>query len=239
MVNRTPNPLDLECQKGDAIFYTPIVHSSELEIASIELKKKVTDYFQNVAQLKDDRLLVLTAELLVENAVDSYLSAIMPTYEKELADNRDLTFSLKIAIAKELRFSPSKFFDGADTVRRVRNEFVHNLEIKTFEKLKPKLVKEMEAILTTYFPKKPLTDRTLREQFKSLALFTMVGINGYVMNVRSLNSFLRDDAFLEILGNFLNEREVKQKRTNHSKTPQKLDEAKSRKPNLAKTINDL
>ena len=202
MVNRTPNPLDIDCLQGEAVIHTPIVYTLKTALVKDELIAKVRNYLQQVANLKDDRLLVLIAELLVENAVESYLSEIFPKYNKELGENRDFTFSLKIAIAKGLRFSPSKFFDGADVVRKIRNEFVHNLEIKTFEDLKPKLVNEIEHILKSYFPK-GANDKSLEEKFKSLALFTTVGITSYTKDVRSLNSFLRDDTFLDIFVKFV------------------------------------
>lgn len=208
MVNRKATPLDLECQKGEVVFYTQVVHSSEMGKIFAESQDAMASYFQHVAKLSDDRLLVLTAELMIESAVENYLSAIMPEYENMLANNRGFSFSLGIKIAKALRLSPSKLFDGADTVRRIRNEFVHNLETKTFEELNPKLINEMELVLRTYFPKQPLTRRPPREAFKGLALFTLLGITSYVPNIRSLSSFLRDDAFLQILEAFLNERNI-------------------------------
>jgi len=139
----------------------------------------------------------------------------MPAYKKNLADKKEFTFSMKIA--KALKLSPSQFFNGADLVRSIRNEFVHNLEIKTFENLKnleslkPKkrnLISEMENILKIYFPTTLRSDKTLQEQFKSLTLFTFVAINSFIENVRSLNSFLRDDTFLEILMRFLAKKAV-------------------------------
>jgi hypothetical protein len=210
MVKRIPNPLDLECQKGNAVFCSPSIYTFKIEKAIAESKNMITNYLQRVAKLNDDRLLVLIADLLIENAVDDYLSAIIPMYEKLQANE---SLHTRIAIAKGLKLSPSKFFDGADIVRQIRNKFVHQLEIESFEafeKLKPKLVHKMEAMLRTYFPRRPLAKGPLREAFKSLALYTLVGINTYVPNIRSLNSFLRDDAFLESLVNFLNEKEVRQ-----------------------------
>jgi hypothetical protein len=201
MVNVTTNPLNAKCQKGEAVFYdTTVFSTSAINEIGNEMKLKITSYFQHIVKLKDDRLLVLISDLLLENTIDNYLSAIMPTYKENISDNkRDFTFYSKICIAKALKLSPQKFFDGADVVRKIRNEFAHNIETATFEALKPKLTDEIKNVLKTYYPIKSPTDKTLQEQFKSLTMCTYIALNATVENIRSLNSFLRDDIFYDTL----------------------------------------
>ncbi len=158
-------------------------------------------YFEHLDK-NDDRLLVLTAELLLENAIDRYLSELMPSYKKNLNDKKEFTFSLKIAVAKSLKLSPPQFFNSADLIRRIRNQFVHQLEITKFEMLNSKIQKEISDNLLLYIPKEKLAEKTLQERFRSLSLYTFYGMNRQIENVHSLNVFIRDDGFLSNLTKF-------------------------------------
>jgi len=197
VVNITPDVLNTECPKSEAVFYDTMIYPlSEAGKELKEIKSKLTAYFQHIAKLKDDRLLVLVANLLLENTVDNYLSAIMPAYEENIsAKKRDFTFSSKICIAKALKLSPSQFLDGVNLVRKIRNEFAHNLKTETFDALPPKLIEKIETILKTYYPTKYPTEKSIQEQFKSLTLSTYIALNATIENIRSLNSFLRAEEF--------------------------------------------
>jgi hypothetical protein len=194
-----PVKIDISCRKGEAVFYQEmpeIMGGLEgFNDAVVEIRK----YIEQIANLKDDRLYALVADLLTENAVDAYLSELMPRYQKELADKKEFTFSLKIAVARGLKLCPAKFFNGADVLRRIRNEFAHELEKKAFEDLKPKLIREMDKVLRTYYPKKSPTFNSIREKFSSLMINTIIEIRFQSRYVRSLNSYLRDDMFYDDL----------------------------------------
>jgi hypothetical protein len=204
LVNRKASPIKMSCKKEEAVFFDNQIYPSSINGAHDEVLNQIATYFKHISQLNDDRLLVLTAELLLENTVDNYLSQIMPTYKKSLGDNRDFTFSLKIAVAKGLKLSPPRFFNSIDLVREIRNEFVHNLEVKTLDNVKPENINKIKVYLELFEGK--TSDRNLQEQFKSLSLYTFLGLNSQIENVRSLNSFLRDTTFLDNLRHFCLER---------------------------------
>ena len=126
--------VDFDCKKGEAVFNSPIPYDRELDIQNTD--KKLQIYMEHVAELKDDRLVALTADLLIENSIDNYLSAIMPEYKKEISKHyNNFTLSVKISIAKALRLSPIKLFENAVLINEIRNQFVHHVEIKTFSEL--------------------------------------------------------------------------------------------------------
>ncbi|XES77774.1 MAG: hypothetical protein ACBZ72_02575 [Candidatus Bathyarchaeia archaeon] len=214
MVNRIDsNRVNNECKKGEAVFYETRFHESVADSTGQELKKKFIEYFQEVSKLDDDRLLVLTAELLMENAIDNYLSALMPNYNDEIGNNELIDIYSKIMFAKSLRFSPPKHFAGADTIRKIRNAFVHYLEVRKFEdldsaavKTNKNLLKKMKDNLREFLPNntKP---QSPREDFKSLALYVILGINSYAISIRSINLLVRSDNFLTILWAFLDKQE--------------------------------
>jgi hypothetical protein len=198
MVDKEPVVLDL-CGVGLGHFYT----DKPQVIGGINVLHEVIDELvtsiKNVFELKDDRLFALVADLLVENAIDGYLSEVMPRYKQELSDNRDFTFSLKIAVARELRLSPAKFFKGADVLRRIRNEFAHNLQIKTFNDLKPDLLREIDNVLNEYCPKKASQQIPVRGRFYSLVFDTVVVLILYKKHLHTLNAYLRDKTFIDNL----------------------------------------
>ena len=65
----------------------------------------------------------------------------MPGYETLLRE-ADFPFSMKIKIADALRLIPSRILTSCDLMRKVRNEFVHNLELQSFSQLDTKLLNE-------------------------------------------------------------------------------------------------
>jgi hypothetical protein len=202
MVNREAIPVNCGCPKGEAVFYEQMPDVMGGLSGFQEIVGEVQRYIQHIADLKDDRLYALVADLLAENAIDNYLLELMPKYKKELADNKDFTFSLKIAVAKELRLSPAKFFKGADVLRKIRNEFAHNLEIKNFEDLNSKFINEIDSVLETYFTKIRPTHKSIRDKFASLLINTIIELSFQTRYIRSLNSYLRDDAFCNNLTDY-------------------------------------
>jgi hypothetical protein len=202
---KTYHPLNYECPKNEAVFYDRLLYSSPTNKLSKDILDQMAIYFEHLDKT-GDRLLVLTAELLLENAIDRYLSALMPSYKKNLSENKEFAFSLKIAVTRSLRLSPPKFFGSIDLIRKIRNQFVHNLEITKLDMLNSKIQKEISEKLVFYVDKGAFTQKNLQERFRSLSLFTFYGLNRQIENVRSLNVFLRDDNFLNNLTDFFAQR---------------------------------
>jgi hypothetical protein len=187
-------------QKGEKVIFPAVMPQiTEDFITPKQMVEEWEGYIKRIENLKDDRLYALVAELLAENAVNIYLSEIMPRYKQELADKRDFTFSLKIIIARELRFSPARYFNGADILRKVRNEFAHNLEMETFECLKSDLIKDMRKVLSTYREMSQPFNGSIREIFTVLTHTTVMGLLTFAKHVHSLNSYLRDEGLYDNL----------------------------------------
>jgi len=193
--------LNFECSKGESVFYRPLSDvCTHLVVA--QLQKEIDDDLQHVVSLNDDRLLALIADLLVENAVENYLLAIIPRYEKDLSKKVEFqSLSFKIAVAKALCLSPPRLFEGAAVVREVRNQFVHNLEIESFSNLPTGKQDKIDNILACY-GEKTAKGKSLPEKFKTLTFLTILGLRIYIRHVQLLNSFLRDERFLNSLGDF-------------------------------------
>ncbi len=194
--------LALACDKKEAVFYKQIGTLFKDSIDFESYLSKVQEYINKVGDYGDDRLLALVADLLVESTVDNYLSEIMPNYNKELSDNKAFTFSLKIDIAMALRFSPKRYFEAAHIIRKIRNEFAHNLNITTFHDLKPELINKFECVFDRCLPFSETTYPTTARKYKALTRITVISFFMYARHLRLLNAYLRDDSFYENLTAF-------------------------------------
>jgi hypothetical protein len=67
-----------------------------------------------------------------------------------LQERRDFTFSLQIEVARALRLVPSQILGAADCIRHIRNKFVHNLSLDTFDQLEPEELKSMRDHLARF-----------------------------------------------------------------------------------------
>lgn len=155
-----------------------------------ELQDTIIEILKNVGGIKEDRLLVLVGSLLVENAIDNYLSAILPDFESL----RIRSFFVKINLANSLRLSPSNFFSCAHRIREVRNDFVHDLSIDSFDKLLPKRIDSLSSNLRSFDPSANLISAS--DIFRNVIIFLTMGLQLYATHVRLLNDFIRSDEFI-------------------------------------------
>ena len=154
--------LNFDCKKGEAVFCTSFYHASkikQLEIKTLPFME-IPKHFR---MLDDDRLTALVGALIVENSLETCLSASLLGYKKELFGSKDFFFSWKIAVAKSLRFCPNKILTCADVIRQIRNEFAHNLGIKDFVELKSVSQKRLDDAFLSIVDETPRKERTMRE----------------------------------------------------------------------------
>lgn len=176
--------------KGECVFEKPIPARKDIYLDNFD--QQIKSYLTHIAELKDDRLLALTADLLVESALEQYLSTIMPSFKSDLSH---INLAMKISIAKALRLTPTKLFDSAKVIHKLRNYFAHELAIKKFsdladaEKLIDNALGKFELSLTT----------SLSLKFVTLTYTTLLGITMYIHSLNSFNSFIRNDKFRDII----------------------------------------
>jgi len=172
---------------GESIFFG--LSEWGLGKAAGELEPKLQQELSRVHDVKDDRLMVLLGSLVIENAVEGLLAAFMPGLA-ELRDKPDFSFSLKIAVARATRLVPSRVLGAADIIRSIRNEFVHNLEIDSFERIPPKLLSSMAGHLKE-FNRTNVAITTTLDQFYHLVVATTMTLYLYAHQVKALDSYVR------------------------------------------------
>jgi hypothetical protein len=153
---------------------------------------------QHIRSTGDERSLVIVSAVVTEAYLDSLLKEIMPGY-LSLAKHRDVTFSLKLGMLKAMRLIPSHVVDTADLIRRIRNEFAHNLDCSALNSLSSSLKTAMaHRVRELYGDQKPYSDSPQR-MFEALTFFVLAGLAAYLPNFVILREKLSDGVLTDAL----------------------------------------
>jgi hypothetical protein len=156
-------------------------------------------------RLDDDRLIAVVGALLVERATDDLLGSIMPSY-KALKSRREVTHSIKIEILRALALVPTSILGHADLVRKIRNDFAHDIERSAFRHLEAKQLAPLRALeakwSTLRFIKKLSRSRKDKLIFRELVGRVNVEMFHYTVHTRLLNRFIRQPSFGRTLERF-------------------------------------
>lgn len=163
------------------------------------LQKELDAYWAHYKDLADERAVVLVGSLCVEDCLDRMINAFFPA-SKVLHENRDFTFSLKIDILRACKFIPSRILDHCDLIRKLRNDFAHNLGLKTLSDRGKKFQSVVQAI-ESYQPSYA-TNVSPRKRFEELVALVCVALRAYTTHVESMRTFLDSQSFMESLKAF-------------------------------------
>jgi hypothetical protein len=143
----------------------------------------------------------LLGAMLLESAVDRFLAALMPGYDAELRDRREASFSVKIAIARALRVFPSRILGAADTVRQVRNEFAHKLDVDSLADVDPKLLTSVRGHYCHYAGEdaRGKDDLTV---FREVIESRFLALSIYSEGASGIRSYMEDASFREAAQRF-------------------------------------
>jgi hypothetical protein len=180
--------------KGESIFCEPLLRYFR--------HNPLPALFNKTAGLKDDRLLALVTALIVEDRLDAALGAFLPRYPR-LTSTAEFRFSMKIALAEALGQIPPRILSAASVIRKIRNEFAHQLEIESLTGLKSSLTADLKNLRADVYgvlgadQRKPLP--TLLEEYKALAFFCIAGLDAYRENLDYLRSHIETPEFMDAL----------------------------------------
>jgi len=169
---------------------------------------------KKLAEAGDTRSMVLLSAMICELYVDRLLSILLPKYEKQLSDSRDLQFSTKIKLLESFAVVPSHLTKAAHLVRDVRNAFAHNLDVTTLDDIDSKIMRKLRGL---YLQRKIRTDAgpdDLTNLFLVISYLATDVLNSYRANVGLLASAIRQPAFATMLEAINDERVEAQMATN-------------------------
>ena len=195
--------LNIEGSSGESVFFRPLVWCLGKNIQTTEknIQTFLDKEWKHIVDLHDDRLLVLVGALLVENAINEFLGAIIPKY-KPLHKRREFTFSIRIELARALRLCPSRIFNSADIIRDIRNDFVHDLSCNAFSKLSPDRLKSMRDHYSKFDPHFNVEQKNDEETFRKLVSITSLALLVYRKHVIKLNEFIHSEELFIALKQF-------------------------------------
>lgn len=165
-------------KEGESLFTKPLLRFFK--------ENPLPELYRKTGSLNDDRLLAIVTALIIEDRIDAALGSFLPKYRK-LTENTDFTFSLKIALCEALGQIPPSILNAANTLRKIRNEFAHNLDITSFtgikESLTRALITQRANVYGAVADKLREPRSSLVEEFRAVAFFCISGLEAYRHNM--------------------------------------------------------
>lgn len=189
MTNLKPEEIiNIEGEKGNSLFYRPIIHAVNQEKFN-DVQKKLDSYLKEYEKISDDRALAIIGALIIENELDNFLAEWIKNYS-HLKNSKDLTFSFKVHLVISLKLIPRKILNAIEPIRKIRNVFAHNLDIGAFEEAREF---DSDSFLKLYDKIKTFivwNKNDDKETFKMLVNIIILGLNIYTRHITKVQDFI-------------------------------------------------
>jgi len=178
--------------KKGQIFNQPFFDKINLQNWHEELPK----LYKRIKSSKDERSFIILLSIVVEYHADKLLRIIIPGYKK-LCERSEFSFSIKLCLLESLHIIPSQVFKFTDCIRKIRNEFAHNVHIDSLNELgeldksKSKLITNLTQLTSEYsgylvYSKNHPNE--LKLHFKDIANFVINAFREYEPNFIALRN---------------------------------------------------
>jgi hypothetical protein len=203
-------------EQGDSVFTEPYI---DYQFQPNQLP----GFLQKIDRAGDDRSFVLVTAVVVERYLDELLQAIAPGYHK-LADQRDFTFSLKIELLKAFGLIPPHIVQAADLLRKVRNEFAHNIECERLQHLNEGLRTAMAQRVRELFGDETPHSSSPRAILGALTFVALAGLQSYRVNLSALRDKLEEGTLTASLKDECHKRFISQIEATKTQSPLRVEE---------------
>jgi len=176
-------------EEGGSLFTKPFFYP---------FREDFKELLEKIRRTKDDRSLAIVSALIVEYYIDDLLKTWIPEYKK-LAESRDFTLSMKISLLDAFKLIPHHILKCADCLRKIRNDFAHNLDIDSFEKIKQENKNALKEMYEYLFGTSTSQGKSIRKLFEKIAWFAITGIWAYKPNIAILREVIQSNDFLREL----------------------------------------
>ena len=95
---------------------------------------------------ENDRAFILVSAVALEDKIVNILETLLPSINS-LKDNKEFTFSFKINLLKSFDLYNLRVVEYLHLVRKIRNEFAHNLNIADFENISNNTINHIDQCL--------------------------------------------------------------------------------------------
>ena len=165
-------------------------------IIDFEIKRPITldelwkqaDYL-NALELssENDRAYILVSAVAIEDQIYKILKALLPQINC-LDDNQGFTFSFKINLLKSYELYNPKIVEYAHLVRKIRNEFAHNLTYSSFEYLPSGTQSNIDQRINEINPQHQFTE--VRQKIDAIVKWLFWELNSLLPYAQEINKIL-------------------------------------------------
>lgn len=147
-----------------------------------------------------NRNFVINSAIIIEFLINNLLRILLPKY-KDLDENLNFTFSLKIELLKSFNIISPNLIMRANIIREIRNKYAHNIEFDSITSLKQK---DQSKISASYYSfnkdlskeNKMPKEKDLDNQFKQLFIGLVVELKSIEANIRIYRKVIDSEFFL-------------------------------------------
>ena len=135
---------------------------------------------------ENDRAFILVSAVALEDKIENILKLLLPSI-KTLADNKEFTFSFKINLLKSFELYNPKLIEYIHLVRKIRNEFAHNLSISDFENISSRTLTHIDQCLKSLESKR--TCEKVREKIEVIVkwlFWELIALEPYSKKLREI-----------------------------------------------------
>lgn len=171
-----------------------------------EWNEEMPEFKKRIDKTKDDRSSVLLIILVIEFHIDKLLEIVLLKYSN-LRENKDITFSLKIDILRSINLIPKSVLEMTDCLRKIRNEFAHNLKLDNIEELKTlnnrskSLINQLDNLFNVYLEIFNYKNKKISyiDKFELIAFQIIFGLRGFEPNLKAFREYIDSKEFEEFM----------------------------------------
>ena len=190
--------INIEGKKGESLFYHPVMWAIKGDFERIE--GRFEDYKKLIEPTKEERLLALLGTMCMEEALDLFLGAYIPKYNR-LKSQRDFTLFLKIELGSSLRVVPAHILGAATLVNSIRNKFAHELKIDCFDSLDSGTKDNLKQKHRVFFPNAKKPSITVKDAFIEILETVILGLGIYTPHLKTAKEYIYSKDFLNEIDN--------------------------------------
>ena len=195
----------LKGEKGRTVFFKPFPIVSELG----DWNSQVPGFFRRIEKSGDDRSYAILSAIIVEYHVERMLRLVMPRFD-ELAKKHEVPFSLKLDLLRCLSLIPDQILACGDVVRSVRNEFAHNLAIRSLNGMRQSTTDKLRSAYNAIPDIRKIAGKAEGKAVRNIlgwvVQYAIIGVRIYESNVKLLVESIHSEAFLAQLEQTYKER---------------------------------
>ncbi|MGM0582818.1 MAG: hypothetical protein ACQETL_19235 [Bacteroidota bacterium] len=193
---KMPSPPNFDGPKGETIF-SSVIRGDNPENIAAKIGEQAEKNIEHISSFNDDRVLAIHGAILVENTLDSLLDELFPKFSKvPIRDH----FGPKLQLLKSFKIIPSRLINAANLIKKIRNEFAHNLNFKKLNDLPDKMV-TVKTSLNEFYEDYPGND-SLFEEYRALIMTSSMSLAFYKSNLQAFNNYIRSENFESEVENF-------------------------------------